>query len=157
MASLEAARSGRQCPVASLCGRPPQPCWGWDDTGPSSFFSPTLRRGPHPGPPAQLLFAALEVLGVSRAHVHPLEIPNEDLFELCPATDAVVRQEFEPCSDVLPDTDAEVLDNEVVNIRSSGSTSEPEVFHTYSGVHLLSVLGDVSGSQKHSRNGAFWM
>jgi hypothetical protein len=38
---------------------------------------------------ARLLFAALEVPGVSRAHVHPLEIPNEDLFEICLATDVV--------------------------------------------------------------------
>jgi hypothetical protein len=40
---------------------------------------------------ARLLFAALEVPGVSKAHVRPLEIPNEYLFELCPATDAVGR------------------------------------------------------------------
>jgi hypothetical protein len=31
---------------------------------------------------ARFLFAALEVPGVSRAHVHPLEICNKDLFEL---------------------------------------------------------------------------
>jgi hypothetical protein len=40
---------------------------------------------------ARLLFAALEVLGVSGAHVRPLEIPNEDLFELRPAMDTVGR------------------------------------------------------------------
>jgi hypothetical protein len=39
----------------------------------------------------RLLFAVLEVPGVSRAYVHPLEIPNEDLFELYPAMDAVGR------------------------------------------------------------------
>ena len=32
---------------------------------------------------AGLLLAALEVLGVSRADIHPLEIPNEDPLEVC--------------------------------------------------------------------------
>jgi hypothetical protein len=94
---------------------------------------------------ARLLFAALEVPGLSTAHVRPLEIPNEDLFELCPATNAVGWQEFEPRSNVLPDTNREVLDDEVIIIRSSGPTSKPEVFQPYSGVRLPSVLGDVSG------------
>jgi hypothetical protein len=31
---------------------------------------------------ARLLFAALEVLGISRAHICPLEVLNKDLFEL---------------------------------------------------------------------------
>jgi hypothetical protein len=56
----------------------------------------------------RLLLAALEVLGVSKAHVHPLEVPKEDLLELCPTTNAVGRQEFEPCSNVLPDIDGEI-------------------------------------------------
>jgi hypothetical protein len=38
---------------------------------------------------ARLLFAALEVPGASKTYVCPLKIPNEDLFEHCPATDAV--------------------------------------------------------------------
>jgi hypothetical protein len=33
-------------------GQPPRPCWGWHDANPSSSFSSTLRRGPHPGIPA---------------------------------------------------------------------------------------------------------
>jgi hypothetical protein len=37
-----------------------------------------------------LLLAALEVLEVSEAHVRPLEIPNKDLLEHYPATDAIV-------------------------------------------------------------------
>jgi hypothetical protein len=40
---------------------------------------------------ARLLLAALEVLGVSGAHIRPLEFPDEDLLELCPTTDAVGR------------------------------------------------------------------
>jgi hypothetical protein len=91
----------------------------------------------------RLLFEALEVPGVFGAHVRPLEIPNEDLFELHLATDAVGRQEFEPCSNELPDTDGEVLDNEIIIVRSSGPTSEPKVFQPYTTVRLPSVLGDV--------------
>jgi hypothetical protein len=36
-------------------------------------------------------FAALEVPGVSKAHVRPLEIPKKELFELCLPSDAVGR------------------------------------------------------------------
>jgi hypothetical protein len=54
---------------------------------------------------ARILFAALEVPGVSRVQLRLFEIPDEDLFELCPATDVVRRQKFEAHSNVLPDTD----------------------------------------------------
>jgi hypothetical protein len=40
---------------------------------------------------AKLLFAALDVLGVFRAHVRPLGVPNEDLSKLCLAMGAVGR------------------------------------------------------------------
>ena len=43
-----------------------------------------------------LLLAALEVPGVSRVDVRPLEIPDEDPLEVCPVADAVVWKEFEP-------------------------------------------------------------
>ena len=43
---------------------------------------------------AGLLLAALEVLGVSRVDVRPLEIPDEDPLEVRPVTDAVVWKEF---------------------------------------------------------------
>ena len=46
--------------------------------------------------------AALEVLGVSRADIRPLEITNEDPLEVRPVTDAVVREEFEPRSNMFP-------------------------------------------------------
>ena len=49
-----------------------------------------------------LLLAALEVLGVPRAEVRPLEIPDEDPLEVRPVADAVMREEFEPCSDMFP-------------------------------------------------------
>ena len=38
----------------------------------------------------RLLLAALEVLGVSRADVRPLEIPDEDPLEVSPVADTVV-------------------------------------------------------------------
>ena len=51
---------------------------------------------------AGLLLTALEVLGVPRADVRPLEIPDEDPLEVRPVADAVVREEFEPCSNMFP-------------------------------------------------------
>ena len=36
-----------------------------------------------------LLLAALEVLGVPRADIRPLEVPDEDPLEICPVADAV--------------------------------------------------------------------
>ena len=44
-----------------------------------------------------------------------------------------------------------VLNDEVVIIHSSGSTSEPEIFEPYTGVRLPGVLGDVGG-----RSEALW-
>jgi hypothetical protein len=75
-----------------------------------------------------LLLVALEVPGVSGAHICPVEVPEEDLLELRPTTDAVGRQEFEPCSNMLPNIDGEVLDDEVVIIHPSSSAGESEVF-----------------------------
>ena len=45
---------------------------------------------------AGLLLAALEVPGVTRVDIRPLEISNEDPLEVRPVTDAVRREEFEP-------------------------------------------------------------
>jgi hypothetical protein len=77
---------------------------------------------------ARLLLEALEAPKVSGRHVRPLEVLDEDLLELGQTTNVVGWQEFEPCSNVLPDTDGEVLDDEVVIIRPSGSTCELEIF-----------------------------
>ena len=65
--------------------------------------------------------------------------------------DAVGWKEFEPCSNMLPHVDGEVLDDEVVIIHSSGSASEPKVFEPYTGVRLPGVPGDVGG-----RSEALW-
>ena len=51
---------------------------------------------------AGLLLAALEVLGVSRADICPLEISDEDPLEVRPVTDAVVQEEFKPCPNMFP-------------------------------------------------------
>ena len=77
--------------------------------------------------------------------IHPLEVPNEDPLEVRPVADAVGQKEFEPCSNILPHADGEVLDDEVVIIHSSGSTGESKVFEPYTGVHLPGVPGDVGG------------
>ena len=88
---------------------------------------------------------ALEVLGIPRADIRPLEIPDEDPFEIRPVADAVRREEFEPCSNMLSHIDGEVLNNEVVIIHSSGSVGEPKVFEPYTGIRFLGVFGDVRG------------
>ena len=64
--------------------------------------------------------AALEVLGVTRADIHPLEISDEDPLEVCQVTDAVVREEFEPRPNVFPHADGEILNDEKVIIHPSG-------------------------------------
>ena len=51
---------------------------------------------------AGLLVATLEVPGVSRADIRPLEISDEDPLEVCPVADAVGQKEFKPCSNMLP-------------------------------------------------------
>ena len=75
--------------------------------------------------------------------VRPLEVSDKDPFEVHPVTDAVMREEFEPCSKMSPHADGEVLNDEVVIIHSSGSTGKPEVFEPYTEVCLPDILGDV--------------
>ena len=59
------------------------------------------------------MLAALEVPGIPRMDRRPLEIPDEDPLEICPVADAVRRKEFEPCSNMLPHADGEVLNDEM--------------------------------------------
>ena len=77
---------------------------------------------------AGLLLAALEVLGVTKADIRPLENSNEDPLEVCPVADAVVWEEFKPCPDMLPNADGEILNDEKVIIHPSGSAGEPKIF-----------------------------
>ena len=92
---------------------------------------------------AGLLLAALEVLGVPGANIRPLEISDKDPLEVRPVADAVMREEFEPRSNMFPHIDGEVMNDEVVIIHSSSSVGEPEVLESYTGVHLRGILGDV--------------
>ena len=98
-----------------------------------------------------LLLTALEVPGVFRVDVRPLEIPNEDPLEVRPVSDAVVREEFKPCPNMFPHADGEILDDEIVIIQPSGSAGEPKIFEPNTGVCLPDVLGDVGG-----RSEALW-
>ena len=106
---------------------------------------------------AGLLLATLEVLGVPKADICPLEIPDEDPLEIRSVADAVGREEFEPCSNILPHADGEVLNDEVVIIHSSGSVGKPEVFEPYTGIRLPVYLAMLVGGQKRCGNGALWM
>ena len=90
-----------------------------------------------------LLLAALEVPGVHRADIRPLEIPNEDPPEVRPVADAIKREEFEPCSNMFPHADGEVLNDKVVIIHSSGSVGQPKIFKPYTGIRLPGIFGDV--------------
>jgi len=100
---------------------------------------------------AGLLLPTLDVPGVSRADIHPLEISDEDPLEVHPVTDAVVQEEFKPCPNMFPHTDGEILNDEIVIIHPSGSAGEPKIFEPNTGVCLPGVLGDVGG-----RSEALW-
>ena len=75
--------------------------------------------------------------------IHPLEVPDEDPLEVRPVADAVVREEFEPCLNMFPHADGEVLNDEVIIIHSFGSVGEPEVFEPYTRIRLPGIFGDV--------------
>ena len=75
--------------------------------------------------------------------IRPLEIPNEDPLEIRLVADAVRQEEFEPCSNMFPYADGEILNDEVVIIHSFGSASESEVFEPYTGIRLPGIFGDV--------------
>ena len=91
------------------------------------------------------MLAALEVLGVPRVDIWPLEISNEDPLEVRPVADAVMREEFEPCSDMFPHANGKILNDEIFIIHSPGPIGEPEVFEPNAWVRLPGVFGDVGG------------
>ena len=97
---------------------------------------------------ARLLLAALEVPGVTRVDIRPLEISDEDPLEVRPVTDTVMQEEFKPCPNMFPHADGEILNDEIVIIHPSGSAGEPEIFEPNTGVPLPGVLGDVGGRSK---------
>ena len=94
---------------------------------------------------AGLLVVALEVQGVSRANIRPLEISDEDPLEVRLVTDAIMREEFKPCPNMFPHIDREILNDEIVIIHPFGSAGEPEIFESNTGICLPGVLGDVGG------------
>ena len=61
---------------------------------------------------AGFLLAALEVIGVPRADIRPLEVPNEDPLEVRQVVDAIVREEFKPRLNMFPYVDGEILNDE---------------------------------------------
>ena len=75
--------------------------------------------------------------------IHPLEISNKDPLEVRPVADAVVREEFKPCSNIFPHANGEVLNDEVIIIHSFGLVSELEVFKPYTGIRLAGIFGNV--------------
>ena len=50
----------------------------------------------------RLILVALEVPGVLKEDIHPLEVPNKDPLEVRPVTDAVVQEEFKARSNMFP-------------------------------------------------------
>ena len=91
------------------------------------------------------MLAALKVLGVPRADIRPLEVPDEDSLEVHPVVDAVMQEEFEPRPNMFPHADGEILNDENVIIHPSGSSGEPVIFEPNTGVCLPGVLGNIGG------------
>ena len=106
---------------------------------------------------AGLLLAALEVPGVFRADVRPLEISNEDPLEVSPGADTVMWKEFEPCPNMLPHIDGEVLNDEVVIIHPSGSQASQKSSSHIQGFVSLVYLAMLVGGRKCCGNDALWM
>ena len=100
---------------------------------------------------AGLLLETLEVLGVSRADIRPLEISDKDPLEVHLVVDAIVREEFKPCPNMFPHADVEILNDEIVIIHPSGSAGEPKIFEPNTKVCLPGVLGDVGGQSEALR------
>ena len=100
---------------------------------------------------AGLLLAALEVPGVTRVDICPLEIFDEDPLEVCLVAYAIVQKEFKPCPNMLPHANGKILNDEIVIIHSSDLAGELEVFEPNAWVYLLGVFGDVGGRSETLR------
>ena len=62
-----------------------------------------------------------------------------------------MREEFKPCPNMFPQTDGEILNDEIFIIHPSGSAGEPKIFEPNTGVCLPDVLGYIGG-----RSEALW-
>ena len=72
-----------------------------------------------------------------------MKVHDEDPLKVRLVANAVVWEEFEPCSNMFPHANREVLNDEVVIIHSSGSAGKPKVFEPYSRVCLPGIFGNV--------------
>ena len=75
----------------------------------------------------KLLSAILQILGVLRAHVGSLEVFHKDLLQVRLALNPVGRKVLQPCSCRIGQEQGEVVDNEVITIRTIGLTSKPVI------------------------------
>ena len=57
-------------------------------------------------------------------------------------------EEFEPCPNIFPHVDREILNDEKVIIHPSSSVGEPEIFEPNTGVRLPGVLGNFGGQSE---------
>ena len=97
---------------------------------------------------------ALKVPGIPRTDIRPLEVLDEDPLEVRLVTDTVRWEEFEPCSNLLPHTDGEVLNDEVVIIHSSSSVGEPKSSSHIPGFVSSVYLAMLVGGRKRCENSA---
>ena len=68
-----------------------------------------------------------------------------------------MREEFKPCLNMFPHVDGEVLNDEVVIIRSTGSAGERKSLSQIPVFVSPVYLAMLVGGQKRCGNDAFWM
>jgi hypothetical protein len=88
--------------------------------------------------------AASEVPGVSRAHVHALEIAGEGLDQVVPVGDLPQRQVLQPGASGVGEEHGEVADDEVVIVRSTQLAGQTVVCEPQFRSRLPRVLCDSS-------------
>jgi hypothetical protein len=88
-----------------------------------------LRESPDVVPErlSRLLAAASEIPGVPGAHVRALEVAGEGLDQVVPVGDLPRRQMLQPGSSGVREEQGEVVDDEVVIIRSTQVAGQPVV------------------------------
>ena len=75
-----------------------------------------------------LLSVVFEVPRVPRALVCALEVPHKDLLQVRPALNSVGRKVLQPCSRRIGQEQWEVVDNEVIIIRTTALAGKMIVF-----------------------------
>ena len=71
-----------------------------------------------------LLSTVFEIPWVPKTLVRALEVPHENLFQVCPTLDSFGRKVFQPYSCRIGQEQWKVVDNEIVIIRSTGLASK---------------------------------